>query len=800
MTATAGTTPFGAGSLVGAPVRRVEDPALLRGEGTYIDNLDFPDVVHLAFVRSNVAHAELTGVDTSAALAMPGVVGVWTSDDFDLPGHVGLMALNPAIVHHPLAKGRVRYVGDAIAVVAAETKLQAVDAAEMVVVDYEPLPPVVDFEFAMDDAAPVLYEEIGSNLIFGQREPDGYDPLAGADVIVRGRFENQRVAVVPMEGSALAVIPGAEGDEFALTVYLACQMPHMIRGRIAQQFGLEPEQVRLIAPHVGGSFGGKHWSPEGIVATRLALDLGRPVKFIEGRSENMLTLPHGRAQVQYVELGLHHDGTIVGMRCQVVGDSGAYGGFGGLFANGPTRMMAQGVYHIPKIGFDGAAVVTNTAPLGAYRGAGRPEASALIERAMDLAADELGIDPAELRRRNFIRPDEFPFTTLSGVTYDVGEYDKALTEALRIADYDALLAEQVERRARGDAKLLGIGMAVYVEITAQGSGEYGAVEVHADGSVTVKAGTSAHGQGHATAYSQIVAGELGIDIEDITYIQSDTAQVPRGSGTGGSRSLQLAGSAVLGASHTVLDRARHIAAGMLEAAPEDIVVTGDGGLAVAGTPSKSFTWAQVATEADAQGEPLAAEYDFKAIGATFPFGAHVSVVEIDKETGEVDLLRHIAVDDCGRIINPMLVDGQVHGGLASGISQALYEHFVYDDDGNPLTSTLAEYALPSAAEFRHWEVSHTETPSPLNPLGAKGIGESATVGSTPAVQNAVVDALSHLGVRHLDMPLTPEKVWRAIRDAEAGTPPPAWREPPAGFERLPVRERKELTDEEQIDI
>jgi carbon-monoxide dehydrogenase large subunit len=792
--------PFGAGSLVGAPVRRVEDPALLTGQGTYVDNLDLPGVVHLAFVRSTVAHADLTGVDVSGAREMPGVIGVWTGDDLELPNHTGLMPLNPAVVHHPLAKGRVRYVGDAIAVVAAETKLQATDAAEQVIVDYEPLAPVVDLEDAMAESAPVLFDNIGSNLVFGQREPDGYDPLAGAQVVVRGRFENQRVAVVPMEGSAVAVVPGAEGDEFRLTVYLACQMPHMIRGRIAQQFGFEPEQVRLVAPHVGGSFGGKHWSPEGIVAARLALDLGRPVKFIEGRSENMLTLPHGRGQVQYVELGLHRDGTIVGMRCQVVGDAGAYGGFGGMFANGPTRMMAQGVYHIPKIGFDGAAVVTNTAPMGAYRGAGRPEAAALIERAMDLAADELGIDPAELRRRNFIRPDEFPFTTLSGVTYDVGEYDKALTEALRIAGYDALLAEQEARRARADAKLLGVGMAVYVEITAQGGGEYGEVEVHGDGTATVKAGTSAHGQGHATAYSQIVSGELGIPIENITFVQSDTALVPRGSGTGGSRSLQLAGSAVLGAAHTVLDRARHIAAGMLEAAPEDIVVTGDGGLAVAGTPAKSFTWAEVATEAAGQGEPLVAEYDFKASGASFPFGAHVAVVEIDRETGEVDLVRHVAVDDCGRIVNPMLVDGQVHGGLASGISQALYEQFVYDDDGNPLTSTLAEYALPSAAEFRHWDVAHTETPSPLNPLGAKGIGESATVGSTPAVQNAVIDALSHLGVRHLDMPLTPERVWRAIRDAEAGTPPPAWREPPAGFERLPVRERKELSEEEQIDI
>jgi carbon-monoxide dehydrogenase large subunit len=594
-----------------------------------------------------------------------------------------------------------------------------------------------------------------------------------------------------MEGQAVAVIPGGADDEYDLTVYLACQMPHAVRARIAKEFGLERQRVRLVAPHVGGSFGGKHWLPEGVVATRLALDLGRPVKYVETRSENLLNLPHGRGQVQYVELGLHRDGTIVGMRCRVVGDSGAYAGFGGLFADGPTRMMSPGVYHVPHVGYDGAAVLSTTAPVGAYRGAGRPEAAALVERIIDMAADELGIDPAELRRRNFVRPEEFPFTTATGMTYDVGDYDAALTEALRIADYDALLAEQAERRARGDRRLLGIGLATYVEITAQGGSEFGEVEVHSDGRVTVKAGTSAHGQGHATAYSQIVAGELGIPIERITFVQSDTALVPRGNGTGGSRSLQLGGSAVLGAVHSVLDQARHVAAGLLEAAPEDIVVTADGGLAVAGVPARSRSWAEVAASAQEQGEPLIAEYDFKASGATFPFGAHVAVVDIDADTGRVDLVRHVAVDDCGRIVNPVLVDGQVHGGLASGISQALYEEFVYDADGNPLTSTFAEYALPSAAEFRHWDVAHTETPSPMNPLGAKGIGESATVGSTPAVQNAVVDALSHLGVRHLDMPFTPERVWRAVRDAEAGRPPAAWREPPVGFATLPVRERED---------
>jgi carbon-monoxide dehydrogenase large subunit len=799
------TTTFGAGSLVGVPVRRIEDPTLLRGEGTYIDNLDLPGAVHLAFVRSPIARAEITNVDVADARAMPGVVAVYSAADLELPNHTGMIQLNPAVVRPALARDTVNFVGDPVAVVVAESKAQAVDAAEAVIVDYEPLPAVTDMEAALAPDAPLQFEALGSNVVMGAREPDNFDPLAGAEVVVRGRFENQRIAVVPMEGSAIAVVPGDDGEGHDLTIYLACQMPHMNRGGAAGGFGIEPEKIRLIAPHVGGSFGAKHWAPEDIVALRVAMELGRPVKWVETRSENMIAMPHGRGQVQYLELGLRHDGTIVGLRCRVVGDAGAYGGFGGMLAFGPTRMMSQGVYRIPRIGYDCAVALTNLAPMGAYRGAGRPEAAAMLERILDMAAAELGMDPAALRRRNFLRPDEFPYSTVTGVTYDIGDYDAALTEALRVAGYDELRAEQAARRDRGDVKQLGIGICAYVEITAGGSGsEYAEVEVHPDGNATIKAGTSAHGQGHATAYTQLVSGELGIPFERITFVQSDTALIPRGGGTGGSRSLQLGGSAALEASRGVLDRARSLAADLLEAAPADIVVTDDGTLGVAGVPAKAVTWAEVATKAAADGFPLAVEHDFVQSGASFPFGAHVSVVEVDTETGRVEPIRHVAVDDCGRILNPMLVDGQVHGGLASGIAQALWEEMVYDDDGNPLTSTLAEYGIPSAAEFPTFEVAHTETPSPLNPLGAKGIGESATVGSTPAVQNAVVDALSHLGVRHLDMPCTPERVWRAIQDARAGTLPDPWREPPAVFAVLPVRERGGSTrahrDEEELDI
>jgi carbon-monoxide dehydrogenase large subunit len=782
------TTTFGAGSLVGVPVRRVEDPTLLRGEATYIDNLDLPDAVHLAFVRSPVAHAELTGVDLADARAMPGVVAAYSAYDLDVPAYVGMVQVNPLVSRPPLARDRVRFVGDAIAVVVAETKAQAVDAAEMVVVDYDPLPAVTDAEAALAPDAALQFDAVGSNLLAGMREPDDYDPLAGAEVVVRGRFENQRLAVVPMEASAVAVVPGQDGNGHDLTIHLACQMPHSNRAAMATALGIEPERIRLVAPHVGGSFGAKHWSPEDLVAVCVAHELDRPVKWIEGRSENMISMPHGRGQVQYLELGLRRDGTIVGLRCRVVGDAGAYGGFGGMLAFGPTRSMAQGVYRIPEIGYDCAVAMTNLAPMGPYRGAGRPEATAMLERILDMAADELGIDPAELRRRNFLRPDEFPYSTVTGVTYDIGDYDAALTEALRIAGYEELRAEQAARRERGDVKQLGIGICAYVEITSGGMpSEYSEVEIHADGTATVKAGTSSHGQGHATAFTQLVSGELGIPMEHIRFVQSDTALVPRGRGTGGSRSLQIGGSSVLESSRLVLDRARDLAADLLEAAPDDIVVTGDGKLGVAGVPSKAVTWSEVATKAADDGSPLAVEHDFVQDGASFPFGAHVSVVEVDMETGRVEPVRHIAVDDCGRILNPMLVDGQVHGGLASGISQALWEEMVYDDDGNPLTSTLAEYGIPSAAEFPSFEVAHTETPSPLNPLGAKGIGESATVGSTPAVQNAVVDALSHLGVRHLDMPCTPERVWRAIEDARAGDLADPWREPPAAFAALPVR-------------
>jgi carbon-monoxide dehydrogenase large subunit len=776
------------GSILGNAVRRVEDPGLLTGRSTYVDDLPLDGVLHIAFVRSTVAHANIRSVDTTDAERMPGVVAVFTAATLGAkPGHAWA-ALNEACARPPLADGKVRFVGDCVAAVVAESRAAASDAADAVEVDYDPLPAVTDMEAALEPGAPLQFEALGSNLAAGRRGSDGTDPLAGADVVVRGRFENQRVAVMPMEGNAIAVFPGDidGGTDYDITVYLSTQMPHLFADLASKSFDVPRDRLRVIAPFVGGGFGAKAgMAAEHVAAVAIARKLQRPVKWVETRSENLVAMAHGRGQVQYIEMGFTRDGTITGMRCRVIGDSGAYAGFGGGLPMGPTRMMSQGVYRIPQITYDVAVALTNTTPIGAFRGAGRPEAAAFLERIMDMAADELAIDPVELRRRNFLTPDQFPYKTVMGPTYDCGDYDVALSAAVERSGYEALRADQQARRARGERVQLGIGVAVYVEITGGMNSEYGSVEVHDDGTATIKVGTSSHGQGHATAFAMIVSDRLGVPIESITLVQSDTAAVPRGNGTGGSRSLQIGGTAVSQAADAVLDRGRQLAAHLLEASPDDIVVMGDGKLGVAGVPSAALSWAEVAKAATTEGEPLVAALDFTQAGATFPFGAHIAVVEVDMDTGRVVPVRHVAVDDCGRILNPLLVTGQQHGGIAQGMAQALWEAVVYDEDGNPLTTTLADYAMPSAAEFPSFEATNTETPTPLNPLGAKGIGESGTIGSTPAVQNAVVDALSHLGIRHLDMPLTPERVWRAIRDAEAGNPPAAWRQPPAIFESLP---------------
>ncbi|MBK5289632.1 MAG: molybdopterin-dependent oxidoreductase, partial [Acidimicrobiia bacterium] len=582
---------------------------------------------------------------------------------------------------------------------------------------------------------------------------------------------NQRVAAVPMEPNGIVVTHDGDG----LLVRLPTQAPHSVAGGIATAAGLPVEKIRVIAPAVGGGFGAKmDMYVEYAIAVKAAQVLGRPVKWTETRSENMVSMTHGRAQIQYVDLGLKRDGTITALRAKVFQDSGAYPAMGAFLVYF-TRSLAQGVYAIPKIELNSQSSATNTTTTAAYRGAGRPEATEMLERIIDMAAHELGIDPVEIRRKNLLPPEAFPLTTVTGANYDVGEYAKALDEACRVAGYDTLRAEQAERRARGDIKQLGIGVSTYVEVTAGGVfQEYAAIEVNDDGTATATVGTSAHGQGHETSFSMIVQELLGIPMDQVTIVQSDTALVPRGSGTMGSRSLQIGGSALYKASEEVLAKAKTLAAHLLEANVDDIVLAEGGGLGVAGVPASAVSWAQLAAAAkdpaqrpDGMEARLMHELDFNQGEATYPFGAHIAVVEVDTETGQVEHIRHVAVDDCGRILNPLLVAGQQHGGIAQGSAQALWEGIEYDDDGNPLTANLMDYAIPSAAELPSFESSNTETPTPLNPLGAKGIGESGTIGSTPAVHNAVIDAVSHLGVRHIDMPVSAQKVWVAIQSARS---------------------------------
>ncbi len=762
------------GSILGHPVKRKEDPGILTGTTEYFDDLKLDGMVHIAFVRSTVAHANLGSIDTADAVAMPGVIAVYTAANLEMADAHLFVMLPPTMNRPPLAKGKVRFVGDIVAAVVAETKAQAVDAAETVIVDYDPLPAVVDMEAAMADGAPVLHEECPSNVAFGAALMGMGAPVEGlmddADVVVKGRFVNQRVAGVPMEPNGIIAVPEADG---AMTAWIPTQAPHSIQGELAGTLGMEPAKLRVRTAAVGGGFGPKAaFQVEFIIAGKAAQALHRPVKWTETRSENMVSMAQGRGQIQYVELGLKRDGTITALRENILGEAGAYPAIG-AFLPFFTHTMSTAVYQVPKLEFNWNAVLTNTTTTGAYRGAGRPEATQAFERILDMAAAELGMDPVELRRKNLIPKFEAPGAPAgSGLAmYDTGDYAAPLDAVLQYADYPALRADQAKRRAANDPKQLGIGVSCYVEITAPAGMhiEYGKVEVCEDGTVNAYVGTSAHGQGHDTAFSMIVQELLGVPMDKVRLIQSDTALVPRGTGTLGSRSLQTGGSAVYRASEVVLDKAKQLAANLLEASADDIVI-GDGGLQVAGVPSKLIAWGELAAKAAGSGiegleDGLRHELDFDGTQSSFPFGAHIAVVEVDTETGRVELLRHIAVDDCGRILNPMLVKGQQHGGIAQGIAQALYEWVQYDDEGNPITANLMDYAIPSAAELPSFETYNTETPTHLNPLGAKGIGESGTIGSTPAVQNAVIDALSPFGIKNLDMPASSQRVWAAIQAA-----------------------------------
>jgi len=775
-------------SLVGSRIKRREDPRLIMGRGTYVDDVQLPRMTYAAILRSPYAHARIRSINVDRAKALPGVVAVITGADLqgkNVP--CGWTLPDMKVAPHPaLAVGKVRYTGDAVAVVVAEERYIARDALDLIEVDYEPLPVVVDAEKAIEPGAPQLHDEVPNNTTFVWKVAGGDVDKAfrEAEVVVKERIVNQRLIPNAIEprGIVAQYNPGS-GD---LTMWSATQIPHLVRLLLSMVMGMPEHKIRVIAPEVGGGFGSKlYLYPEEVIVATLAKATGRPVKWIEERRENYVATTHGRDHVQYVEVAAKRDGTITGLRVKSIANMGAYLS---TFAPGiPTilfGLMLSGNYRIPNISCEVVGVHTNTTLVDAYRGAGRPEATYLVERAVDLTARELGLDPAEIRRRNFVPANAFPYTTVTGVTYDSGDYQPTLEMALEMVGYHQLRQEQT--RLRQEGKYLGIGVSTYVEICgmapsqvlgAVGAGaggwESATVRVHPSGKVTVYSGASAHGQGHETAFAQIVADGLGIPFEDVEVVHGDTAQVQFGIGTFGSRSAAVGGMAIQMSLQKIEDKAKKIAAFLLEAAEADLVFEG-GKFFVKGSPGRDVSIQQVAFAAYVPHkyptglEPgLEATSFYDPSNFTWPFGTHVAVVEVDPETGVVKLQRYVAVDDCGRVINPLLVDGQIHGGLAQGIAQALYEEAVYDENGQLISGSLMDYAVPKADDLPNFELARTETPSPVNALGVKGIGEAGTIASSAAIVNAVVDALAPLGVRHLDMPLKPERVWQAIQQAQA---------------------------------
>lgn len=754
----------------GASVKRVEDPRLIRGEGTYLANRTVEGELWMLPVRSDVPHAEVTSIDIEEAEAMPGVRAVLTHADF--ADH--LMPIDapkqPESTRRPLITDRVRFVGDIVAVVVAESLQQARDAADAVWPEYELLDPVVDVDAAFEPDAPILFPELGTNTIYNRGTDEMTDLHSDADVVVGARIVHQRVAAMPLEPNNALSIPRSDGG---VDIWAGTQQVSGHRNAISKALGVDRDLIHVKVPDMGGGFGAKIYCyPEQALTAAIAMRLRRPVRWQETRSENLLAMTHGRAQTHDVEIGATRDGRITSLRVLATQDAGAYPVYGAYMPNF-TQRMASGPYDIPRIEFRWRSAVTNTTPVHAYRGAGRPEATVDLERIIDMLAADLDLDPAEVRRRNFIRPEQFPHTTATGELYDSGDYAAALDRALELVDYRSVRDEQQRRRGAGDRLQLGIGFGSYVEVTAPGGRkDWGRVEVADTGKVTIYSGASSHGHSHETTFSQIVALVLKVPLEDITFVQGDTDVIVRGGGTMGSRSMQMAGTALHRAGVSVIDKARAIVAHQAEASIDDVVQFDDGRIGIAGVPDTGRTIAEVAALAADPGslpedmEPgLEAEDLWIQEEASFAFGTHVSVAEVDTETGDVRLVSHIAVDDCGTIFNRMVVDGQVHGGIAQGVGQALFEEFRYDEAANPTSGNLTSYLMPTAVNVPTIEIDHTETPTPQNVLGAKGIGEAGTIGSTPAVMNAVLDAIRHLGVGHLDMPLTPSRLWQAIESS-----------------------------------
>ena len=765
-------------SILGTRVVRTEDPRLLTAGGTYVDDLRVPELARAArvtFVRSPVAHAMITGIDASAAREAPGVVAVLTVADLDdLPppppddgggggGEGAPLPLGGPWAEPLLAVDRVRFVGEPVAIVITDDGYRGEDAAELVSVDYQPLPAAASAEAALAGGT-LLFPGTDSNVavtigMTGDGSGGDASIFGGCDVVVERTIENQRLAPVPMEGRAVA----ASWADGKLTVWVSTQNAQISRFILAGALGLDPAAIRVVAPDVGGGFGAKIGvDRDGLIVAWAAKHTGRALRWAETRSENLTAMTHGRAQRHTIKIGGTRDGRIEAYRLDIIQDTGAYPRLGG-FLPFLTSLMAVGPYAIGQVKTSYRVVVTNTTPINAYRGAGRPEATAAIERAVDLFAGEIGMDPAEVRRINLVPREKFPYSTPCGATYDTGDYVAALDKVLAGADYQGLRAEQARRRERGDVVQLGIGLASYVEITAADAagGETARLIVNGDGTATVYTGSSAHGQGHHTAWAMLVESELGIPMAKVTVIHGDTDLIPAGVGTYASRSLQLGGVAVQKAAIDVKDQARRVAADLMEASEADLELdTERGTWQVRGDPATSRTWADVAAHAGSGG--LEAAANFTEAQPTFPFGTHLAVAEVDTETGKARLIRHVTVDDAGTVVSPVLAEGQRHGGIAQGVAQALLEEMVYDTEGNPVTGTLVDYAIITAAELPSFELLASETPTTINPLGVKGIGEAGTIGATPATQNAVINAVSHLGVSHIDMPTTPARVWAAI--------------------------------------
>jgi len=765
---------------VGERVKRTEDPRLIQGLGHYVDDIRVPDTLHVAILRSIHAHARINSIRIEEAKRAPGVVTVITGEDIkDKIGLVPVASDLPGLKvpkHYPLAVGKVCYVGEPVVAVVATDKYLARDALDLIDIDYEPLEAVVDPEAAAAGAT-IIHEEFGDNIAYKWQLAGGDIEKAfkEADRVVKQRMAHQRLAPIAIEprGVLARYLPG----EQELTVWTSTQIPHLVRTLLALQIGIPENKLRIIAPEVGGGFGSKLnlYAEEAIVAY-LAMKLGKPVKWIEGRRENFASTIHGRAQVGDVEAAVKNDGTILGLKYTVIADMGAYHQLLTPAIPTLTGLMLAGAYKFPNVLMDVTAVFTNKMSTDAYRGAGRPEATYVIERIVDLVASELELDPVEVRRKNFPAPDQFPFTTATGLTYDSGNYQAALDKALEMVDYKKLREEQKSAREQG--RYIGIGLSTYVEIcaigpspaTPAGGWESATVRVEPTGKVTVLTGASPHGQGQETSFAQIAADAFGVDINDVVVIHGDTSIVQYGIGTFGSRATAVGGTALVMAIDKVKDKAFKLAAHLLQQDAASLKFE-DGRFFVEGNPDKSISLMEVSVAAhNAKNIPpdmepgLAATHFFEPKNFTFPNGAHIAVVEVDVETGDIRILRYVAVDDCGKVINPLLVDGQVQGGIVQGLGQALYEEVVYDESGQLVTGTLMDYALPKAHHFPRFELDRTETPSPVNPLGIKGVGEAGTIGSTPALVNAVIDALSPFGVKHIDMPLRPEKVWRAIQE------------------------------------